>query len=146
MVLDNANRVIGTPTNGYIRTQVAAFQRSALIYMREKTAGMPAVEAGKLLDVQAYYLSEFSERLIGDVFLGKNRAGEKRIGRLRHYVEATEHHPLFSDPDSVATRVFCRDKETPTPFSLDTDWHKAFQDVTRPGAQKQDKTENNEMK
>lgn len=128
-VLSGANRVLSSPGYGFVQTHLASFQRAALLYMRERTDTLPAADASRLLDVQAYFLSEFSTRFLHDVFLEKKLSHEQRKAVYRRFVKAAMAHPLFCDPDTVTTRAFSNDRKTPVRFSLDTDWEKAFREI-----------------
>ena len=82
------------------------------------------------LDVQAYYLSEFSTRFLHDVFRKEGLSHEQRKELYYRFVKAATTHPLFCDPDTVTTRAFSNDRKTPARFSLDTDWEKAFREIS----------------
>ncbi len=57
MVLDNATRIVNTPTSGYTQTQIAQFKRTALIYIKSKAFEQSETVSAQFLDTQAYYLS-----------------------------------------------------------------------------------------
>lgn len=128
-VLSGANRVLSSSGYGFVQTHLASFQRAALLYMRERTDTLPAADAARLLDVQAYYLSEFSTRFLHDVYQKKGISREQRRATYRRFVKVATSHPLFCDPDTVMTRSFVNDRKTPVRFSLDTDWEKAFREI-----------------
>jgi hypothetical protein len=46
------------------------------------------------------------------------------------YRDASLNNPLFNDSDKETTFVYVNDKQTYTPFSLDTDWEKAYNQAT----------------
>ena len=58
-VLDNATRVVNSPTSGYTQAQIAQFKRTSLLYLQKKAFEQSETVATDLLDTQAYYLSEF---------------------------------------------------------------------------------------
>ena len=41
-------------------------------------------------------------------------------------MDASKSNPLFNDPDAETTDAFMLDSNELTPFSLDTDWQKAY--------------------
>ncbi len=129
-VLSGANRVLSSSGYGFVQTHLASFQRAALLYMREHADTLSAADASRLLDVQAYYLSEFSTRFLHDVFRKEGLSHEQRKELYYRFVKAATTHPLFCDPDTVTTRAFSNDRKTPARFSLDTDWEKAFREIS----------------
>ena len=117
-VLSGANRVLSSSGYGFVQTHLASFQRAALLYMREHTDTLSAADASRLLDVQAYYLSEFSTRFLHDVFRKEGLSHEQRKELYYRFVKA------------ATTRAFSNDRKTPARFSLDTDWEKAFREIS----------------
>lgn len=42
------------------------------------------------------------------------------------FMSASLCNPLFGDPDEETTHAYIKDGSELTPFSLDTDWQKAY--------------------
>ena len=54
----------------------------------------------------------------------------KRMEIMKIYTDASKFNPMFKDTDKDRANVYVNDKSTMTPFSLDTDWEKAFDQAT----------------
>ena len=125
MVLDNATRIVNSPTSSFLNTQIAQFKRTALIYIKskafERTDSVPA----KFLNTQAYYLTEFLNLFFAEMIKIKDLPEKARKQRILRFMDASACNPLFHDPDEETTLSFVENGGEVTPFSLDTDWQKA---------------------
>ena len=126
MVLDNATRIVNSPTSSFLNTQIAQFKRTALIYIKskafERTDSVPA----KFLNTQAYYLTEFLNLFFAEMIKIKDLPEKARKQRILRFMDASACNPLFHDPDEESTLSFVENGGEVTPFSLDTDWQKAY--------------------
>ena len=112
MVLDNATRIVNTPTSGYTQTQLAQFKSETV--------------SAQFLDTQAYYLSEFLTLFFSEVIDTKRLSDSKRRKRIALFMETSAANPLFNDPDTETTMSYINEGGEITPFSIDTDWQKAY--------------------
>ena len=119
LVLGSATRIINNPTSNFTNVQIAQFKRTALTYMKSKALEISDTIPSALLDTQAYYMSEFITLFIDDIVKSKRLSDDKRKQRILMFT-------LFNDPDKDTTMSFMTDGNELTPFSLDTDWHKAY--------------------
>ena len=126
LVLDSATRIINNPTSNFTNVQIAQFKRTALTYMKSKALEISDTIPSALLDTQAYYMSEFITLFIDDIVKSKRLSDDKRKQRILMFTDASISNPLFNDPDKDTTMSFMIDGNELTPFSLDTDWHKAY--------------------
>lgn len=126
LVLDSATRIINNPTSNFTNAQIAQFKRTALTYMKSKALEISDTIPSALLDTQAYYMSEFITLFIDDIVKSKRLSDDKRKQRILMFTDASISNPLFNDPDKDTTMSFMTDGNELTPFSLDTDWHKAY--------------------
>ncbi|MCI6484859.1 MAG: hypothetical protein SPC28_04100 [Alloprevotella sp.] len=126
MVLDNATRIVNTPTSGYTQTQIAQFKRTALIYIKSKAFEQSETVSAQFLDTQAYYLSEFLTLFFSEVIDTKRLSDNKRRKRIALFMETSAANPLFNDPDTETTMSYINEGGEITPFSIDTDWQKAY--------------------
>lgn len=126
LVLNNATRIVNNPTSSYTQTQISQFKRTALIYMKSKAFEETDSVPSSFLDTQAYYLSEFVTLFFNDVIKSKRLTDEKRKERIMMFTDASISNPMFSDPDKEVTLSFINDGGELTPFSIDTDWQKAY--------------------
>lgn len=122
MVLQSATRVVNSPTSNFTATRVAQFKRTALTYMRDKAFEQSDSVKASFLDTQAYYLSEFMTLFFNEILRVQ---GPERKERIYLFMQASRECPLWNDPDKETAESFIIADEL-TPFSLDTDWDKAF--------------------
>ena len=127
MMMENADRTINNPSSGYALTSIAHFKKTALIYMKNKVIEQQKPDAGNLLDTQAYYLSEFTKFYIDELIKSKSQTPEKQKETILQFVKYSKDNPLFFDADSETTDTYISEPQTLTPFSLDTNWEKAFE-------------------
>ncbi len=126
LVLESATKVVNSPTSGFAQTQIAQFKRTALIYMKnkafERTDSVPA----SFLNTQAYYMSEFLTLFFNVILKDKKSEDSIRKERIMIFMNASVMNPLYNDEDKETTMAFANDGGELTPFSLDTDWQKAY--------------------
>ncbi len=125
-VLDNATRVVNSPTSGYTQAQIAQFKRTSLLYLQKKAFEQSETVATDLLDTQAYYLSEFLTLFFTEVMKDKKQPEAVRKNKILLFMNASVMNPMWNDTDRETTHAFIDDKESMTPFCLDTDWQKAY--------------------
>lgn len=130
LVLNNATRIVNNPTCSYTQIQIAQFKRTALTYMKSKAFEETDSVPSNFLDTQAYYLSEFITLFFNDVVMSKRLNAEKRKERIMMFTDASISNPMFEDPDKDTTLAFIKDGGELTPFSIDTDWQKAYAAAT----------------
>lgn len=126
LVLDNATKVVNSPTSGFAQAQIAQFKRTTLLYIKrkafERTDSVPA----KFLNTQAYYMSEFLSLFFNEILKNKKADEEARKSKIMLFMNASAANPLFYDTDKETTMAFINDGGELTPFCLDTDWQKAY--------------------
>lgn len=126
LVLENATRIVNSPTSGYTQTQIAQFKRTALVYLKSKAFEKCDTVTTSFLDTQAYYLSEFVTLFFDEILKSKKLSESKRRERIYLFMDASVSNPLFDDPDEETTMAFTKDSGEITPFSINTDWEKAY--------------------
>lgn len=126
MVLDNATRIVNSPTSNFSQTQIAQFKRTALIYMKSKAFELADSIPSDFLDTQAYYMSEFVTLFFNELIKTKKLSEDKRKERIMLFMDASVSCPMFKDPDEETTLSFITSGGELTPFSLDTDWIRAY--------------------
>lgn len=129
-VLENATRVVNSPTSSFTQTRIAQFKRTALIYMNSKSENATRTLTVDDLNNQAYYLSEFITLFFSE-YLKASKAGEiQRKETVKIFMGSSLNNPLFNDPDTETTQSYIQEGSELTPFSLDTDWQKAYVSAT----------------
>lgn len=126
LVLANATRIVNSPTSGFTQTQIAQFKRTALVYMKSKAFEQTDSIPASFLDTQAYYLSEYISLFFDEILKSKKLSDDKRRERIYLFMDASVSNPLFNDPDEETTMAFIKDGGEITPFSINTDWEKAY--------------------
>lgn len=126
LVLNNATRIVNSPVSSYTQTQIAQFKRTALVYLKSKAFEESDTVPSAFLDTQAYYLSEFITLYFDQIVKLKKVAPELRKERIVLFMDASASNPLFEDKDEETTMAYVKDENELTPFSLDTDWQKAY--------------------
>lgn len=125
-MLENATRTVNTPSSSFTQTRVAQFKLTVLIYMKRKaTETMPTVTEN-FLNTQAYYFSEFLSLFFDEILKDRRAKDEKRREKIHLFMDASLSNPLFNDPDEETTLSYIKEGSELTPFSLDTDWEKAY--------------------
>ncbi len=128
MVLNNATRVVNDPTSNFTQVRLAQFKKTALTYMRHKAEASDTLVSFQVLDMQAFYLHQFLTSFLRQVIAySDNEQAGLRQGVVRLFIRCSEENPMWNDPDTTITQAYIGDNEELTPFSLDTNWEKAFQ-------------------
>ena len=103
-VRDNATKVVNNPNSSDEEIQINQFKVTAL----------------------TSFITDFQ------VNLEKARAisPAKRMEIMKIYTDASKFNPMFKDTDKERANAYVNDKSTLTPFCLDTDWEKAYDQAT----------------
>lgn len=126
LVMENATRTVNNPMSNYTQTAIAQFKITALNYIKQKAfETMPQV-CTQFLDTQAYFLSEFLSLFMESILNDTKRQDQERKDNILLFMQASLSNPLFGDKDENTTQSYIKDTTQLTPFSLDTDWQKAY--------------------
>lgn len=131
MVLENATKIVNSPTADFTATRIAQFKCTALTYLKSEAFKRKPVVTEQFLNTQAYYLSEYLTLFFNQVVTTRNMSEKARKERIMAFAKASINNPLFNDPDKETTRSYIDNESELTPFSLDTDWQKAFEEVKK---------------
>jgi len=129
LVMESVNRTLRDSSSGFTMTRVAQFKKTALVYLKDKTLRTMPEMSEELLNTQAYYLSEFTTLYIKVILNSKRTGSERQQNRIKLFMDASKSNPLFNDTDASVVDVYVQGGNEITPFSLDTDWEKAFREV-----------------
>ncbi len=128
-VLDNATKMVNTPSTNFTQTRISQFKRTALVYLKQKAfETMPEVKAD-FLNTQAYYLSEFLTLFFNEILKDRSLKDDDRKEKIYMFMEASLNNPLFKDADEETVQSYIKVGSELTPFSLDTDWQKAYNEA-----------------
>ena len=125
-LLDATTNPVNKPTSTYTQVRIAQFKRTALVYLKRKGfETMPEVTEQFLIK-QAYYMSEYVALFFDELLKGKKDDDNKRKAKIYLFMDVSKANPLFDDPDTDITDAYIIEGNELTPFSLNTDWQKAY--------------------
>ncbi len=127
LVLENATKIVNTPTANFAQTRIAQFKCAALIYMKAKAIEQHSEVTESFLNTQAYYLSEFLTIFFEEALKDRKLGEEERKDKIRMFMACSINNPLFGDNDEGKTLSYIRGGGELTPFSLDTNWQTAYE-------------------
>lgn len=126
MVLENATQTVNSPSKSFTQVKIAQFKRTALVYLKKKAFENSKEVKEEFLNTQAYYLSEFIFLFFTQILKDHKLSDEERRKKIYLFMDASLSNPLFNDPDTETTQSYIKEGSELTPFSLDTDWQKAW--------------------
>lgn len=126
MVLENATQTVNSPSKSFTQVKIAQFKSTALIYLKRKSFKNSKEVKEEFLNTQAYYLSEFIFLFFTQILKDHKLSDEERRKKIYLFMDASLSNPLFNDPDTETTQSYIKEGSELTPFSLDTDWQKAW--------------------
>ena len=129
-VRDNATKVVNNPSSSDEEIQINQFKETALNYLAMMVQKRGLKKDTYFYDSQAVNMTSFITDF--QVNLEKARAisPAKRMEIMKIYTDASKFNPLFKDTDKEKVNCYVDDKTTMTPFCLDTDWEKAYDQAT----------------
>ena len=125
-VYDNAVAVVNDAAANDQQIQVNQFKITALNYMSNQVTKRNQTRNSYFYDSQAVNMASFITDFETYIIKARTISTEKRLAVIACYRDASLQNPLFNDQDKETTLVYVNDKQTYTPFSLDTDWEKAY--------------------
>ena len=130
-VLESAQNALKDPVQNFSKTQIAKFKIDELNYLKSKTSKYESIKKNDLLDIQAYYMSEFISRYLTEIICCEGQPDSVKKATVYLFVNASAMCPLFNDKDKDTINKYINsDKQLP-PFCLDTDWKKAFMFINK---------------
>lgn len=126
--MESCSRTMRNPMAGLVAARVAGFQHCALLYLQRK-AERSSSDTAKWLDNQAYHLADFLS-LYQLLLTSETLSSAEQEQIKTEFRDVTLAHPCFFDEDEATTlqHVNCPQSDL-TPFSIDTDWEKAFHSI-----------------
>lgn len=130
-VMESANSALKNPVQSFSKTQMARFKIDELNYIKSKSDTMETEKRNWLMDVQAYYMSEFLSRYLTEIIYNEGQPDSVKKAMVYLFVNASAICPLFNDTDKAKINKYINTDKTLTPFCLDTDWEKAYKVVNK---------------
>lgn len=129
-VRDAATTIVNDPKSRQDQIDVAQFEITVLNYIAAQVSKRGLQKTGFFYDVQAVNLKSF----VDDCRLYALKANKISAAKKKQVIDcfknASLKNPLFKDTDYKTIHVYVNDKNTETPFSIDTDWEKAYDQVS----------------
>ena len=129
-VFDNATAVVNDAASNDQQIQINQYKITALNYISNQVKKRGLTKDSYFYDSQAVNLSSFITDFETYIIKARSVSTEKRLEVIACYRDASLNNPLFNDTDKETTYVYVNDKQTYTPFSLDTNWEKAYDQAT----------------
>ena len=133
-IYESAIQVTSNPESPESEVKLNHFYVTALNYLKSESSEQMKEVTTTFLDTQAYYLSEFVTSFFKDLSQARQMSAESQQKVVIAYINATLNTPLFKDKETEKTHAFVNEKESLTPFSLNTDWEKAYKKATKRAA------------
>jgi len=107
------------------------FEVTALNYLTSQVKTRGLKKDSYFYDSQAVNLKSFVDDFLFYVNKARSVSAQKRKQVIECYRNASLQNPLFNDEDKQKVWCYVNDVQTYTPFSLDTDWEKAYDQATQ---------------
>lgn len=130
-VMTSAQNALKDPVQNFSKTQMAKFKIDELNYLKGKVGKMESIKRNNLLDVQAYYMSEFLSRYLTEIICSEGQPDSVKKAMVYLFVNASAVCPLFNDTNKETINKYINADKQLTPFCLDTDWEKAYRFVNK---------------
>lgn len=107
------------------------FEVTALNYLTAQVKNRGLQKDSYFYDSQAVNLKSFVDDFLFYVNKARAVSAQKRKQVIECYRNASLQNPLFGDEDKQKVWCYVNDVQTLTPFSIDTDWEKAYDQATQ---------------
>ncbi len=126
LVRETATKVVNNPNSSQEMIDINQFEITALNYMIAGFLKRGIEHHPYFYDIQAVYLKSFVDDFLGYLIAARKISSTKRKQVVDCFKNASLKCPMFNDNDKRTCQVYMRDANSLTPFSLDTDWDKAY--------------------
>lgn len=130
-VYDNAIAVVNNAKSTDEQIQINQFKVTAMNYMTSQIKKSGKEQDSYFYDSQAVNMASFITDFETNVMKARAMSTAKRLQVIEIYRDASLKNPLFNDADKETANCYVNDKATFTPFSLDTNWEKAYEIATQ---------------
>ena len=129
-VYDKAMAVVNNPASSDEEIQINQFKVTALNYMSMMVKKRGLAKDSYFYDSQAVNLASFVTDFQANLEKARTLSPSKRTEIIKIYTDACKYNPMFKDTDKEKVNCYVNDKRTLTPFCIDTDWEKAYDQAT----------------
>lgn len=130
MIRNTANKVVNNPNSSQEMVDINQFEITVLNYIGAQVAKRGVDMPPLFYDIQAVSLKLFVDDFLYNLLEAKKISSAKRKEVMDCFQKASSLNPLFKDTDKRTTNVYMTTNSL-TPFSLDTDWEKAYDYVSQ---------------
>ena len=130
-VRDGATKIVDNPKSKQSEIDIAQFKITALNYIVGQVSKRGLSKTDLFYDIQAVNMKCFVDDCRYYALQANKKSAAKRKQVMECFKKASLDNPLFNDADKKNAQVYVRDQNSETPFSLDTDWEKAYDQVSR---------------
>ncbi len=130
-VMQSAHTALKDPVQNFSKTQMAKFKIDELNYLKSKAGNIETIKRNDLLDIQAYYMSEFLSRYLTEIIYSEGQPDSVKKAMVYLFVNASAICPLFNDTNKEVINKYLNSDKQLTPFCLDTDWEKAYKFINK---------------
>ena len=130
MIRDNANKVVNNPNSSEELIDINQFEITALNYIGAQVAKRGLDMPELFYDIQAVSLKLFVDDFLYNLLEARKISSAKKKEVIDCFQKASSQFPLFKDTDKRTTNIYMTNNSL-TPFSLDTDWEKAYELVSQ---------------
>lgn len=129
-VYERATAVVNNPASSDEEIQINQFKVTALNYMTTMVKKRGLKKDSYFYESQAVNLSSFITDFQVNLEKARSISPAKRTEILKIYTDASKFNPMFKDTDKEKVNAYVNDRTTLTPFCIDTDWEKAYDQAT----------------
>lgn len=129
-VFDRATAIVNDPKSSDEAIEINQFKVTALNYMTTQVKKRGLQKDSYFYDSQAVNLTSFVTDFQANLDKARSISATKRTEIIKIYTDACKYNPMFKDSDKEKVNCYVNDKSTMTPFCLDTDWEKAYDQAT----------------
>jgi len=130
-VYDKATAVVNSATASEEEIQLNQFEITCLNYISMKVQQENLKKDNYFFDAQAVSLRSFVTDFRININKARSISPEKRLEVIKIYRDSSLNNRLFNDKDDEKIMCYLNDLNTQTPFCLDTDWEKAYEQTTQ---------------
>lgn len=106
--------------------QFSRFKLDALDYLGMKMKEKMPDSTVVYLDKQALALNQFMSLYTQTLLDSRTEPVAYQVKLIKLFIDASVSNPLFNDTDKELVHSYVADADSPTRFSLDTDWQRAY--------------------
>lgn len=106
--------------------QFSRFKLDALDYLGMKMKEKMPDSTVVYLDKQALALNHFMSLYTQTLLENRTQPAAYQVKLMKLFIDASVSNPLFNDTDKELVNSYVANADSPTRFSLDTDWQRAY--------------------